>query len=61
METHPFIDNYLLPQSNMLFFSQVLDELHNLKIKEGGGSKPTITSYNFDKVWSGASDGRFGK
>ena len=27
----------------------------------GGGTKPTGTSYNFDKVWSGASDGRFGK
>ena len=23
--------------------------------------KPTGTSYNFDKVWSGAPDGRFGK
>ena len=27
----------------------------------GGGTKPTGTSYNFDKVWSGAPDGRFGK
>ena len=25
----------------------------------GGGLKPTGTSYNFDKVWSGAPDGRF--
>ena len=30
--------------------------------KKGGGcTKPTGTSYNFDKVWSGAPDGRFGK
>ena len=30
---------------------------------KGGGAvtKPTGTSYNFDKVWSGAPDGRFGK
>ena len=27
----------------------------------GGVTKPTGTSYNFDKQWSGASDGRFGK
>ena len=27
----------------------------------GGGSKPTGTSNNFDKVWSGAPDDRFGK
>ena len=27
----------------------------------GGGFKTKGTSYNFDKVWSGAPDGRFGK
>ena len=28
---------------------------------KGGFTKSTGTSYNFDKVWSGAPDGRFGK
>ena len=28
---------------------------------DGGATKPTGTSYNFDKVWSGAPDDRFGK
>ena len=27
----------------------------------GGVTKPTGTSCNFEKVWSGAPDGRFGK
>ena len=27
----------------------------------GGGTKPTGTSYNFDKVWSSVSDVCFGK
>ena len=27
----------------------------------GGSTKPSGTSYNIDKVWSGAPDGRFGK
>ena len=31
------------------------------RLKIGGVTKPTGTSYNFDKVWSGAPDGRFGK
>ena len=30
-------------------------------LNEGGCTKPTGTSYNFDKVWSGAPNGRFGK
>ena len=37
-----------------------LKAIHSLKIG-GGGTKPTGTSYNFDKVWSGAPDDRLVK
>ena len=35
--------------------------IHRLKIGGGGFTKPRGTSCNFDKVWSGAPDGRLGK
>ena len=34
--------------------------IHSLKIGKGG-TKPTGTSFNFDKVRSGAPDGLYGK
>ena len=36
-------------------------KISNIQPQNRGGTKPTGTSYNFDKVWSGAPDGRFGK
>ena len=36
-------------------------KISNIQPQNRGVSKPTRTSYNFDKVWSGAPDGRFGK
>ena len=34
---------------------------HTTSQEEGAGTKPTGTSYDFDKVWSGAPDSSFGK
>ena len=50
------------PISNNSYPSATANKANTALIEEGGGvTKPTGTSYYFDKVWSGAPDGRFEK
>ena len=34
---------------------------NKMRLNEGRDTKPQATSYNYDKVWSDASEGRFRK